>query len=334
MKIAPLAAALGCLALPALAQSEAASVIYVSPNPIGINQFLQLGAEGTRQVAEELGLEARVFESSDPTVKLQNLEAAAQEADIVVAITFEFNEILGQVAVDNPQTDFLQVDSCAPNPPPNVYCIVFREYETAFLAGAGAALTTQTGRVGAIGAIDIPFLHRYTDAFAAGARHVNPDIDIAPTLWIGGDNPFADPARGQQRAIAMASGGTDRILAAASGSNGGVFRAVEDFPGAAAYGVDVNQCPQAPGAVMDNVEKNTDVAVILGVRGIVEGTQPQIAALGLDDGGMGLTGLAEGAGDSGCLIADYPEAMEALAALRQEIIDGTVTVEDPMQAGQ
>jgi basic membrane protein A len=47
-------------------------------------------------------------------------------------------------------------------------------------------------------------------------------------------------------------------------------------------GVDVNQCPQAPGAVMDNVEKKTDVAVELAVRGIMGGSPP-IATLGMKE---------------------------------------------------
>ena len=60
----------------------------------------------------------------------------------------------------------------------------------------------------------------------------------------------------------------DRILAAGAGSNGGIFKAFQDAPDAFAFGVDVNQCPQAPGVVMDNVEKKTDVAVELAIKGI------------------------------------------------------------------
>ncbi|NDV00522.1 BMP family ABC transporter substrate-binding protein [Pseudoroseicyclus tamaricis] len=333
MKFPLAAASLLALSAPVSAQ-EYQSIIYVSPNPVGINDFLQLGADGTMRIAEEMGLDAKIFESSDPTVKLQNLEAAAQEADIVVAITFEFDEILADVARDYPETQFLQVDSCTPDAPENVHCSVFREYETAFLAGAVAALTSETGTIGAIGALDIPFIHRYTDAFIAGAEHVMPEIEVAPTLWIGGDNPFADPARGQQRATIMASGGADRILTAASGTNGGVFRALEDFPGAAGFGVDINQCLQAPGVVMDNIEKNTDIVVEMGVRGIIEGTQPAIVALGLADEGMTLTSLKPGVEDSECLIANYPEVIEQVAALRDQIVAGELEVADPMQMAE
>ena len=247
--------------------------VYVSPNPIGVNDFLKLGKIGTERVAKELGADAKTYESSDPTTQRQNLEAAAKAgAKVVVAIGFEFNDMLPDVAVAYPNVKFLQIDSCPfEKMKPNIYCSVFREYEASFLTGAEAALTTKTGKVGAISALDIPFLHRYTDGFIEGAKHVKPDIKISPTLWVGGNNPFSDPARGQERGAAMLADGADRILAAGAGSNGGIFKAVQDAPGANAFGVDVNQCPQAPGAVMDNVEKKTDVAVELAVKGIMRG---------------------------------------------------------------
>lgn len=317
-----------------MAHAQEGPVIYVTPNPIGVNDFLRLGAEGTRRAAEAAGLEAKVYESSDPTTSRQNLEAAAAEgASVVVAISFQFDDLLPEVAAAHPDTAFLQVDSCAPEPPENLHCAVFREHEAAFLAGAVAALTSENGQVGSIGAVDIPFLHRYTDGFAEGAAHVAPEVGVSPTLWIGGDNPFSDPARGQQRATVMFSTGADRVLAAGAGSNGGIFQAAGDFPGAAAFGVDVNQCPQAPGAVMDNVEKRTDVAVERGVADILAGDRAQVEALGLAEGGVTLTGLEPGVEESGCLIADYPDVIERVSALRDEIASGALSVDDPMAAG-
>ena len=252
---------------------------------------------------------------------------------MVIVIGFEFNDMLPEVASAYPNVQFLQVDSCPFDKlKPNIHCSVFREYEAAFLTGAEAALTTKTGKVGAIGALDIPFLHRYTDGFIEGAKHVKPDVKISPTLWVGGNNPFSDPARGQERGAAMAADGADRILAAGAGSNGGIFKAMQDAEGAAAFGVDVNQCPQAPGAVMDNVEKKTDVSVELAVKGIVAGSQPPIAALGLKEGGMSVTALDADVKGSKCLIADYPDVIAKVKALRDQIVDGSIKIADPMSA--
>jgi basic membrane protein A len=324
----------GLLASSALAEDAKPLIVYVSPNPIGVNDFLKLGKAGTEKVAAEIGGEAKTYESTDPTTQKQNLEAAAKAgAKVVVAIGFEFNDLLPDVATAYPDVKFLLIDSCPFDKlKPNIYCSVFREYEASFLTGAEAALTTKTGKVGAISALDIPFLHRYTDGFIQGAKHVKPDIEVAATLWVGGNNPFSDPARGQQRAAAMIAENADRILAAGAGSNGGIFKAMEDLPGANAFGVDVNQCLQAPGLVMDNVEKKTDVSVELAVKGIIAGSQPQIAALGLAEGGMALTGLGDNVKESKCTIADYPDAIAKVKELRDQIVSGALKLEDPMLA--
>jgi basic membrane protein A len=308
-------------------------IVYVSPNPLGVNDFLKLGKAGTDRVAAELGGESKTFESSDPTTQRQNLEAAAKEAKVVVLIGFEFNDMLPEVAKAHPDVKFLQVDSCPfDKMQPNIFCSVFREYEASFLVGAEAALTSKTGKVGAIGALDIPFLHRYTDGFIKGAQHAKADIQISPTLWVGGNNPFSDPARGEQRAAAMVADNTDRVLAAGAGSNGWIFKAMGELDGANAFGVDVNQCPQAPGLIMDNMEKKTDVAVELAVKGIMAGTQQPITALGLQEGGMALTGLGDDVAGSQCTIANYPDVIAKVKEQRDQIVSGAVKIEDPMMA--
>jgi basic membrane protein A len=307
--------------------------IYVTPNPLGINIFLKLGKAGMERAAQALGAESKTYESSDPTTQRQNLEAAAKAGPkIVISIGFEFNDMLPEVAAAYPNVQFLQVDSCPfDKMKPNIHCSVFREYEASFLNGAEAALTTKTGKVGAISALDIPFLHRFTDGFIEGAKHVKPDVKISPTLWVGGNDPFSDPARGLERGAAMVADGADRILAAGEGSNVGIFKAVQEANGVNAFGVDVNQCPQAPGAIMDNVEKKTDVAIELGIKGIMKGAQPPIVALGLKEGGMSITALDANVKDSKCTIADYPDAIAKVNALRDEIVSGALAIADPMK---
>jgi basic membrane protein A len=333
------AIALACLPLFAFAATAGLAddkplFIYISPNPIGVNDFLKLGKIGTERVAQAFGGPAKTYESSDPTTQRQNLEAAAKAgAKVVIMVGFEFNDMLPEVAAAYPNVQFLQVDSCPfAKMKPNIHCSVFREYEASFLTGAEAALTTKTGKVGAISALDIPFLHRYTDGFIEGARHVKPDVKISPTLWVGGNNPFSDPARGEERGAAMVADGADRILAAGAGSNGGIFKAIEDAHGVYAFGVDVNQCPQAPGAVMDNIEKKTDVAIELAVKGVMAGSQPPVAALGLKEGGMSLTSLDPDVKASKCAIADYPDVIAKVKALRDEIENGSIKLADPMMA--
>ena len=326
------AAMLLALTVAAAAQARPL-IVYVSPNPIGVNDFLKLGRTGIEAAAKAVGAEAKTFESSDPTTQRQNLEAAAKAgAKVVVTVGFEFNDLVPPVAAQHPDVEFLMVDTCVPKPGPNVYCAGFREYEPSFLAGAEAAWTSKTGTVGVISAIDIPFLHRFTDGFVEGAKHVRPDIKVLPTLWVGGSNPFSDPARGEQRGAAMLADGADRVYAAGAGSNGGIFKAMKETPGALAIGVDVNQCPQAPGYVLDSVEKHTDKAIESSVAGIFRGDQPRIASFGLKEGGLTLTGLRPDAAQSQCEIVKHPDVITKLKDLRAQIESGAIKLADPMMA--
>ena len=333
----PIAAIAAVLAVAHVMPASAAGgkLVFISPNPLGVNDFLKLGKKGAEEAAAAIGGEARIYESTDPATRRQNVEAAAREgAAIVIVLGFEFGDIVPDAATKFPNTKFLIVDQCIQKPMPNVYCAVFREHEGAYLAGAEAALTSESGTIGAVGALDIPFLHRFTDGFAAGAKAVNDEVVVSPTLWVGGDNPFSDPVRAQQQAVSMLGEGADRVLAATSGGNGGIFKAVEAAPGSLAFGVDVNQCPQAPGVVMDNIEKKVDVALVEAVKGILAGTQAPLTSYGVKEGGITLTGLGDDVAGSKCLIAQHPDVIAKVKEIRDAIAAGTVSVADPLTAGQ
>lgn len=313
---------------------EAPLIYYVSPNPIGVNEFLKMGVTGLEMVAEAYNAETYVLESEfgDPTSWEENVRAAVNDgADIVMVLGFEFNDIIAEVAPEAPDVQFLIVDQCIDDAPANVSCAVFREYEGSYLVGAVAGSLTESNKVGVIGALDIPFLHRYTDAYAEGALAVNPDVEVT-TLWVGGDNPFSDPVRAKEQALALASGGVDHIYAATAGGNFGVFEAAKE-EGFFAYGVDVNQCPDAPGFVMENMIKRVDLAIVDAVDQIMAGETGFFNTYGLAEGAMGLVSLVgENPEDSQCVLQDYPDLIETLSGLQQQIIDGEMVIEDPMFA--
>ena len=110
----------------AAGEETAGSIIVITPNPVGGNNFLELAIEGAEQVAEEEGLELDVFESTDPTSIQQNVEAAVREKpDIVVGLTFSLQDAFATVPVDNPDQQFLLVDGCPDPQPENVTCAAF-----------------------------------------------------------------------------------------------------------------------------------------------------------------------------------------------------------------
>lgn len=311
------------------AESEI-SFVYVSPNPIGVNEFLKLGQIGLEAAGKKWNAKIKTLESTDPTSRQENVQAAVNDgATIVIVFGFEFNDIIAKIAPESPDTQFLVVDQCIDNPPANVRCAVSAEHEAAYLIGVEAALLSKSGKIGAIGAIDIPFLHRYTDGFAMGAKSVKADIQV-DVRWIGGDNPFSDPVRAKEQALAMASGGVDQILAAGAGSNLGIFEAAKE-KNFASYGVDVNQCVTQPGFVVDNLIKHADVEMLESINAIMEKSKEQTFVYGLKSGGIGT--IAQEPGDlkaTKCLIADHQDVIEKVKAVAEDIKNGKIKIEDPM----
>jgi basic membrane protein A len=305
--------------------------VYVSPSPLGVNDFLIMGQTGLEQAGDKYGAQTKVLEAEDPTTREENVRAAVSDgASIVIVLGFEFADIIPKVAAESPNTQFLIVDQCIDNPPANVHCAVFKEYEAAFLIGAVAASLSETGKVGAISALDIPFLHRYTDGFAEGAKYVKPDIEVS-TLWIGSDvSAFSDPARAKEQALAMAADGADHIFAAGAASNLGIFEAAKEKK-FFTYGVDVNQCPSAPGFVVENLIKRVDTAIIESVDKIMAGSKENLLVYGLAEKGIGLVALTtDKPEDSQCEIMKHTEVIEQVKEIQQKIISGEIKIEDPM----
>jgi basic membrane protein A len=304
--------------------------VYVSPDPLGINPFRIMGQTGIEQAAAKHGAEAVILESEDPTTRAENVRAAVDEgATLVVVLGFEFNDIIAEVAAENPKIEFVIVDQCIESPPDNVHCAVFREFEASFLIGAIAASMTETGHVGVVGTADIPFLHRYTEGFEAGARHIREDIQVS-IRWVGGENPFADPVRAKEQALDLAANDADHIFAASAAGNLGIFEAAreEDIR---AFGLDVDQCPAAPGFIVDNLIKRVDLVIEQVADAILKGTAEPMMVFGLGSGGLYLNALSRDIDPaSECLIYQYPEVMKSMRAVADLIVAGEIGIEDPM----
>jgi len=304
------------------------SFIYLTNDPIGVNKFLESGKIGIEKAAEEYNGTSKTFEGGNEEALRSNLEAAVAEApDVIVMITFDFTDLSKEFAEANPDQEFLLIDDCPPDAPENLTCAVFREYEAAYLIGVQAGMLTETNKVGSIIAVDIPFLHRYSDSFYEGAKSVNSDATDTQ-LAIGGDNPFGDPAKGKEQALAMAATGADHVFAVGAGSNGGIFEAASE-QGFTSYGVDVNQCPDAPGYIGDGTLKFVDVLVVSEIGKILEGSNDPVSSYGLAEGGMDIVSLTDEAADSQCTVMEHPEVVEKLAEVKQQVIDGDIELVDP-----
>lgn len=318
----------------ATGDGDGPTFIYVTPNPIGENEFLEMGQAGTEAAAERLGGNAEVYESTDPSSSRANVEAAVDEApDIIVLTTFQLTDLGQEFAEANPDQDFILVDDCPDEPAENLYCVGFREHEGAYLLGIMAGNLTETGDIGSVVAVDIPFFRRWSDSFYLGAESVNDGLSPDTQVTIGGDNPFADPARAKEQALSLAAQGLDHIFSVGAGSDIGVFEAAQE-EGFFTYGTDINTCPMAPDVIVDNNLKLVDNAVETAIDLVLAGEAEPFTSLGLAEEGIGVMALDdEGLADSECLIADHPDIIEQVREAADAIIAGDIEVPDPLMAG-
>ena len=151
------------------------------------------------------------------------------------------------VAADFPDTRYVAVDFTGrPSPSlPNVSYLSFAQNEGSFLAGAAAALESRTGRIGFIGAVDITMIHEFQAGYEAGARAVDPSIEVRSTYlapyW--DFSAFGSPTYAFHVATRLYRWGADVIYHVASASGRGVFQAAAEIRDRHvwAIGVDVDE---------------------------------------------------------------------------------------------
>ncbi|HJU75403.1 MAG TPA: BMP family ABC transporter substrate-binding protein [Gemmatimonadaceae bacterium] len=295
----------------------------------GDKSFNDGAFNGAERAAKEL--QARILyiepgEGSDREAGLRTL--AAEGMDLVVGVGFIFTDDLTELAKEYPNVKFAGVDYALQNdaqgnviqPPPNLAALKFREEQGSFLVGALAALTSKTKKLGFVGGMDFPLIHKFEAGYKAGVGAVCPDCAVI--VQYAGVTPeaFRNPGRGQELALSQYQQGVD-IIFHASGSTGlGVFEAARR-QNKLAIGVDADQYSEAPGYILTSMIKGVDAAVYDAVRRVKDGTFT---------GGIFQFGLAEnGVGyiydeNNRALIPD--SVRTRVEALKQEIIAGRITV--------
>jgi basic membrane protein A and related proteins len=284
---------------------------------------------GAERAARELGAHIRYIEPGEGSDREAGLRLlAAQGMDVVIGVGFIFTDDLTHLAEEYPDVRFAGVDYALAidslgnviPPPPNLAALKFREEQGSFLVGALSALLSKSKKLGFVGGMDFPLIHKFEAGYRAGIKSVCPECSLV--VQYAGVTPeaFRNPGRGQELALSQYQQGVD-IIFHASGSTGlGVFEAARR-QNKLAIGVDADQFVEAPGYILTSMVKGVDAAVYETVRRVQAGTFA---------GGVYWFGLAEdGVGyvyddNNRALIPDSVRAR--VEALKQEIIAGRIAV--------
>ena len=103
-------------------------------------------------------------------------------------------------------------------PPPNLAALKFREEEGAFLVGALAALVSKTKKLGFVGGMNFPLIHKFEAGYRAGIKHVCSQCTIISQYAGVTPEAFRNPGRGKELALSQYQQGVDIIY------HGGVHR--------------------------------------------------------------------------------------------------------------
>lgn len=310
-------------AAPAAAKPSGKKVAIVySTGGKGDKSFNDAAFRGLEKAQKELGIEFKEYEPKDAageTKDALNQFAETGEYELIIAIGFNLKDSLIAVAESFPDQKFAIVDESVELP--NVASLKFKEHEGSFLVGAVAAMMTKSNNLGFVGAVEIPILQKFEAGYVQGAKYINPDIKVT-SVWLGGNNPFNDPAAAKAKTETLIQQGADVIYHAAGGSGAGMFQAVKE-KSIYGIGVDSNQDAEVPGFVLTSMMKYVDVAVFNTIKDTLDGKfEAKLKEFGIKEDGIGTTNFEFTKDKIG------EENLKKLEQIKNDIKEGKITVKE------
>jgi basic membrane protein A len=263
-----------------------------------------------------------------PHAESEILRLAEAGQDLVVVATNETE--LAPVAARFPDTHFvLFQDEIAGD---NITNVEFADQESAFLAGAAAALVSKTGHVGFIGGVNTPVLLRFEAGFVAGAEAVDPGVrvDVVYASTLPNYDGFVQSRLTERAARPLLAAGADVLYVPAGAAQFGAFQAVIDMSEKTgghlwAIGADEDafvadgwqRTGKSKNHILTSTIKRFDIAAYDAVHDHLDGgLKPGSRVYDIANGGLELA-------DSGGFLTAHATR---LGELRQRIVAGSVVV--------
>ncbi|MCI9648324.1 BMP family protein [Oscillibacter sp.] len=200
-----------------------ALVLPGKKDDVSFNQAMYRGAmEFAEKNADtvELKVTEGVYDVADidPTLR----DYADNGYDVIIGHGYQFSEPVNTVAKQYGDCVFLL--GCGVGYQPNSACYDVQLEAGGYLMGVIAALATQSNKIGVIGGGEGSEITRGHEGFKAGAKSVNPGVDIQE-VYTGDWN---DTTGAYEAAIGMYDSGVDVIWHSGDGIGLGVVQAAEE----------------------------------------------------------------------------------------------------------
>lgn len=320
------------------AAGDKLKVVLLIPGTLGDKSFFDAANSGLQTVKDELGAETKVVEMGADKTKWEPTfnDIAAEDWDVVISGGSEITEMFNATAEANPDKKFINYDTDIDEAPENMYNMSYSTNEVSFLAGAAAALATQSDMpnanpenvIGFLGGMDIPGINAFLVGYIQGAQYVDPDVKVAVSY--AGD--FVNPAKGKELSLIQYNSGVDIIFNVAGGTGLGIFDAAKEKT-KYAIGVDSDQAlllkdtdSEKANLIVTSAIKKIDTAILGAVKKLQDGTleMGKRDVLGFVEDGVG---IAENDIYKDVFPADLQAKVEEV---KQKLINKEVTVDNAM----
>ncbi|MGE0844923.1 MAG: BMP family ABC transporter substrate-binding protein [Flavobacteriaceae bacterium] len=304
-------AALSVFAANAGADDSKIGFIYVGPAAdYGYNMSMDLGRQGIEKAMP--GVETTVFEAIPESAEVSRVmeRLVFSGHDIIFATSYGYLDYVLEVAKKNPDVTFLHAGGM--KKAQNVGTYWADSDDGMYLAGMVAGAMSKDGKLGFVGAFQIPQLFRSINAFTLGAQAVNPAATTT-VVWTGG---WWEPQKEAEAVNAFADAGID-VIAEQVDSPITIAQTAEKR-GVYVIGKDVNVEDRAPKAWLTGVSWNWAPMMEKLVAEIRAGTWESSHVRG---------NLASGAAVLDPFGDSVPEAVrEKVLAAKEEILAGRKVV--------
>jgi basic membrane protein A len=301
--------------------------------------FNQSGKEGMENAKKNLGIEEKDAESQGDADFKPNVDNMVQAGcNLTFGVGFLLEDTIQEAAEANPDLNFALIDSTfsdadgKPVTIDNAKAVVFNTAEAAYLAGYVAAATSESGKVGTFGGIQIPSVTIFMDGFADGVDKYNKDNkkDVKLLGWnkkkqdgsFSGD--FENQGQGQELTKQLISQGADVIMPVAGPVGLGAAAAAKEDGDTKLVWVDSDgyESTEYGDIILTSVVKKISQAVEDTIK---EGTEdkftnePYVGTL--ENEGVGLAPYHD-------FEDKVPEDVKKdVEDLKKQIVDGSLTVE-------
>ena len=317
--------------------AELKVVLYLN-GTLGDKSFFDSAASGIQRAEKELGVTTKIIEGTyDPQRWEPDLiQLAEGDWDIVIAGTWQLQEMLEKLAPKNPTKKWITYDTTVDYSKPglgNVYSILYKQNEGSFLVGALAGIVTGSKMplanpqkvVGFLGGMDIPVINDFKVGYEQGAKYIDPAVKVLVS-YVGA---WDDSAKGKELMLAQYDQGADIAFNVAGQAGLGLLDAAKEKK-RYAIGVDSDQFlvykdsdPDKASYIVTSMLKNVGSSLFRAVKGTMDGTIKYGAAeaLGITEGGVGVADNE----NFNKLISE--EVRKKLKDLEKKVVSGEIKVD-------